>query len=62
MRADGLSLSRVARFSEMIIHLQQEECFTGQSGHGSLKLITSVISHRRRSVPELWSICRKRLD
>lgn len=29
----------------MIIHLQQDGCFTGQSGHGGLKLITSIINY-----------------
>lgn len=49
--ADGLLFSlccerhsRVAGFSEMIINLQWDECFTGRSGRDCLKLITSIIN------------------
>lgn len=49
-------------FPRWLLYLQQDGCFTGQSGHGGLKLIISIINCKRRPAPELLSICRKRLD
>lgn len=48
MRTDSPSFTvcweRHSRVAKMIIHLQQDECFTGQYGHGSFQLIASIIN------------------